>query len=431
MQATQLWQHWQALLEPFADAFTFPGHQRFVEWLTGLALNQEEHTITQSLVALDRTKDWKALEAFAEYGAWDQDAVERAAALLLDQAPGRLGYDYRVWAVDDTKVHRSSKDVWGTCTFHEYTARCPNRAGTVRAHNWVVVGALLPRANEPAWFLPHSGRLYFRKSQLPAGEVFRTKCELAVAQLQREAATVPGKHLAVFDGGFALHSVVRPLVRPEGDQPRIDFLTRLRGDARLCRLPSGRRRRGQRGRLPKWGRPLAPPRQGGRWPGTWQEGRAFIYGRERTVRWKEVLCLWRVLGHDVVVKAVVAEVEGYRKRFTLVSSATALSGLQLVELFCARFRQEDGFRDLKQRLGWEECRAWTKQPILRTTQAQMLVMSLLRLLQFRLEAIAGDAWWFHPPWNPGKKRPSVLDLGRLLRQHQAEFQAFVAGELET
>ena len=59
------------------------------------------------------------------------------------------------------------------------------------------------------------------------------------------------------------------------------------------------------------------------------------------------------------VKAVVARVEGYKKRFTLVSSAVELTGLQMVELFAARFRQEDGFRDLKQRLGWEECRAWT------------------------------------------------------------------------
>jgi hypothetical protein len=65
------------------------------------------------------------------------------------------------------------------------------------------------------------------------------------------------------------------------------------------------------------------------------------------VRWKEVVCLWRVLGHEVPVEAVVAEVEGYRKRFTLVTSSTGLSGLQAVELFCARYRQEDGFRDLK------------------------------------------------------------------------------------
>ena len=35
----------------------------------------------------------------------------------------------------------------------------------------------------------------------------------------------------------------------------------------------------------------------------------------------------------------------------------------MVELFAARFRQEDGFRDLKQRLGGEECRAWTANPI--------------------------------------------------------------------
>src|SRR5437588_826936 len=84
--------------------------------------------------------------------------------------------------------------VWGTCTFHEYTARCPNRAGTVRAHNWVVLGALLHCPDQPAWFLPLAGRLYFRKSQLPYQQghdgpraPFRTKCELAVALLREHA----------------------------------------------------------------------------------------------------------------------------------------------------------------------------------------------------------------------------------------------------
>jgi hypothetical protein len=42
----------------------------------------------------------------------------------------------------------------------------------------------------------------------------------------------------------------------------------------------------------------------------------------------------------VPVKAVVAKVEGYKKRFTLVTSAVELTGLQMVELFAARFRQE-------------------------------------------------------------------------------------------
>src|SRR4030095_16727201 len=128
----------------------------------------------------------------------------------------------------------------------------------------------------------------------------------------------------------------------------------------------------------------------------------------------------------VPVKAVVAKVAGYKKRFMLVTSAVPLTGLQMVELFAARFRQEDGFRDLKQRLGWEECRAWTRRPIERTAQAQWVTMSLLRLLQFGLDAAGVPDWWSPPPWDKKKDRPSVLDVERLLRRHRAEIQRFLS-----
>jgi hypothetical protein len=437
MHANQLWSLWQDLLRPFAWLFTRAGWRRFAEWVTGLALNVEEHTITQCLVGLDRTQDWKALETFAEVGHWNEAFLEYQLARLVETAPGRLWHGYHVSAVDDTKAHRSSKHVWGTCTFHAYTARCPNRASTVRAHNWVVLGALLHNPGQPAWFLPQAGRLYFRRSQLPyrhgtsgPKEPFRTKCQLAVDLLRRQAHAVGGQHLGVFDGAFAVRTVVRPLAVPPAGQARIDFLTRVRHDARLCHLPPAQRQPHQRGPTPRWGRRLPPPRQGGRWPGPWHTGTAFIYGRWREVRWKEVLCLWRVLGHDVVVKAVVAQVEGYRKRFTLVTSATELTGLQVVELFAARFRQEDGFRDLKQRLGWEECRAWTRNPIVRTTQALFVTLTLLRLLQFRLEAQGQDDWWLRPPWNRRKTRPSVRDVERLLRQHRGGIQKLLSAWLQ-
>jgi hypothetical protein len=431
--ATRLWSIWQALLWPFRRAFTRPGHRRFVEWVTSLALNVEEHTITQSVLAVERPADWKAMETFAEYGAWDTAAVTRTLARLVEQAPGRLWHGYHVSAVDDTKVHRSGKHVWGTCTFHEYTARCPNRAATVRAHNWVLLGAVLENPGQPAWFLPISGRLYFRKSQLPPQpgssrrtEPFRTKCDLAVELLREHARTLGGRHLAVVDGGYALKSVVRPLVQPGEDSPRIEFLTRLRHDARLYAPPPEQRRANQ-----VWGRRLPPPRQGGRWTRHWHEGMAFVYGRQRKVRWKEIVCLWWVSGHQVPVKAVVAKVEGYKKRFTLVTSAVELTGLQMVELFAARFRQEDGFRDLKQRLGWEECRAWTRNPIERTSQAQWVTMSLLRLAQFRLESAGEVDWWFRPPWNRRKDRPSVLDVERLFRRHRTAIQQLLSNWLGT
>jgi hypothetical protein len=436
MNATWLWPLWQAIVLSLAWGFTQRGKQRFVQWVTGLALNTEEHTITQSLIALDRVHDWKALEAFAEYGSWNLPFLQWGTARRLDRLPNRAWHGYAVWACDDTKVHRTSKEVWGSCTFHEYTARCPNRASTVRAHNWVVLGALLPNRDQPASFLPVAGRLYFRKTQLPPAQqgppvVFRTKCDLLVEMAKEHNKACRGKTLGVFDGGFALRSVVRPLVvPPQAGQPRTDFLTRLRHDAALHALPPSTRPQGKRGPTPKWGKRLPPPRQGGRWPGAWQTGTAFLYGQQRRVRYKEVLCLWRVLGHDVVVKAIVAEVEGYRKRFTLVTSALDLSGLQMLEVFCARFRQEDAFRDLKQRLGWEECRAWTRNPIERTTQAVLVTLTALRLLQFELQEGRGDDWWLHPPWNPCKARPSVLDVERLLWRHREELRQGLAGWLD-
>ena len=225
-------------------------------------------------------------------------------------------------------------------------------------------------------------------------------------ELIREQARITGgRHLGIFDGAYALRSVVRPLVQPEPGHPRIEFLTRLRPDARLYALPPPGCRANQ-----KWGRRLPPPCQGGRWSGPWQEGEGFIYGRQRQVRWKEQVCLWWVAGAEVPVKVVVAEVEGYRQRFYLVSSATELTGVEMVEGFAGRFRQEDMFRDLKQQLGWEECRAWTQAPIERTSQVQWVTLSLLRLAQFRLEAEDCKDWWLRPPWNRKKDRPSVLDV---------------------
>jgi DDE superfamily endonuclease len=437
-EATLTWSHWQALLSGFACSFSRRGFRRFAEWITALVLNVEEHTITQSVLALEQPAAWKALESFAEYGGWHEGRVTYDLTRLIAEAPGRIWHGYSVSAVDDTKVHRSGSHVWGTCTFHEYTARCPNRASTVRAHNWVVLGALLHEPAKPGWFLPIAGWLYFRQSQLPTGpgepggtEPFRTKCDLAVALLRAQARIIAAKHLGVLDGGYALRSVVRRLVLPEDGTPRVEFLTRLRHDARLYALPPEERPQGKPGPMPKWGKKLSPPRQGGRWAGPWHVGFTYVYGRMRQIRWKEVICLWRVLGWEVPVKAIVAEVEGYKKRFTLVTSAVELTGLQMVELFAARFRQEDGFRDLKQRLGWEECRAWTANPIERTSQAQWVTMSLLRLLQFRLEGCGEVDWWLRPPWNKDKDRPSVLDAERLMRRHRGEIQRFLSDWLGT
>ena len=95
----------------------------------------------------------------------------------------------------------------------------------------------------------------------------------------------------------------------------------------------------------------------------------------------------------------------------------------MVELFTARFfGEEDGFRDLKQRLGWEQWPGVDGQPDPADQPGEWVTMSLLRLLQFRLEASGTVGWWLRPPWNKKKDRPSVLDGLRLMRRHRGRIQ---------
>jgi hypothetical protein len=421
---TPLVRHWQQLLAPFAHAFTTPGFVRFAQWVTGTVLGWEEHTITQVLTSMGLADRWRVAEHFAEYGAFRREAVERQTRQVIEcEAQPRFG-GYRVAAVDDTKCHRTSAGVWGVCTFHEPAGRSPNRATTVRAHNWVVAGDLV--AGTPWTYLPHSGRLYFRRAQLPAGQTFTTKTRLAAALLREADADSPAPILAVFDGAYANRTVIDGCLRPATGR-RIDVVTRLRFDARLYAAVPPRdphRRGGPR----KWGERLPAPQDYAKWTTPWQSGTAFVYGRRRAVRFRELACWWAVSGPTEPVRVVAAEVEGYAEPWFLVTTSPTLTALAVVEVFAARFRQEDGFRDHKQRLGMEECRAWTQAPVERTFAVQLVAQTLLRLLGGRLDADpAVGAWWSAPAWNRHKVRASLLDVRRAMWGSRAEFSQFLRG----
>ena len=417
-QAMQLWTWWLSLLSPFALIFTQPGWVRFVPWVTGMVLCWEEHTMTQLLTALGWESRWRVLEHVAEDGAWDREAVERQMPRWLEQErPARWG-PYHPVVIDDTKLHRTSAKVWGTCTFHEASARSPNQAETVRAHHGVVRGDLVP--GTPWTYLPHSARLYCRQNQLPTGATFHTKTAWAAALLRQADAESIAPILGVFDGADAVATVVEPCVNPAPVQRRIEMLTRLRVDARLYQPLAPRARR--KGRRPKWGERLAAPQHHVYWSSSWRTGQAWVYGRIRKFRYKQQRCRWSVSGPHIPVHVFVVEMPGSREPWFLVTTALELSAAQVVEAFAARCRQEDGFRDHQQRLGMEECRAWTKEPVQRTFQVQMVALTLLRLLQFRLDQTWGAGnWWHKPEWHPQKRHASIRDLCRLFWQHRAVF----------
>ena len=57
-----------------------------------------------------------------------------------------------------------------------------------------------------------------------------------------------------------------------------------------------------------------------------------------------------------------------KERFTLVTSAVELTGLQMVELFAAAVPAGGRVPRSEAAAGLEECRAWTANPIQRTSQ---------------------------------------------------------------
>lgn len=295
-------------------------------------------------------------------------------------------------------------------------------ADTVRAHNWVVAGDLVP--GTPWTYLPHTARLYFRQSQLPTGETFAKKTALAVAMLRQADADSPAPILAVLDGAYANQSVIRPCLNAAHGR-RVDVVTRVRCDARLYRPVPTVPVRGP-GRPRQWGERRPAPQEHGRWGVRWQSGTAYLYGRARGFRFKERSCRWSVTGADEPVRVSVFEVEGYDEPWFLVTTSAAVRVAEVVAVCAARFRQEDGFRGHKQQLGMEECRAWTKAPVERTFVVQMVALTLLRLLSRRLDATPEvGRWWRAPDWNRKKSHPSVRDVRRAVWAKRAEFSHFL------
>jgi hypothetical protein len=126
-----------------------------------------------------------------------------------------------------------------------------------------------------------------------------------------------------------------------------------------------------------------------------------------------------VSGPEIPVPGVVVEGPGDRDPWCLVTTALDRSAAQVVEACAARVRPKDGCRDHQQRLGREACRAWTKEPVLRTFQVQMVALTLLRLLQFRLHQAWGmESWWSKPAWHTQKRHASIRDLCRLFWRHR-------------
>ena len=132
------------------------------------------------------------------------------------------------------------------------------------------------------------------------------------------------------------------------------------------------------------------------WKAKWHLGTAFVYGRQREIRWKEIICLWRVLGMRSAGQGDRRLRRGIQGEVHPGDLGGGVDGVADGGIVQRRFRRRTGSATDATGLGGVP--GVDGQPDPADQSAQWVTMSLLRLLQFRLEACGEVGWRFRLPW---------------------------------
>jgi Transposase DDE domain len=275
--------------------------------------------------------------------------------------------------------------------------------------------------------LPVRAELYVRAkdgtAELAAqGWRFRTKLELAgqqLAWLHTWAGRAAGPVCVVADGAYAKRPVLR-VVRRLG----MTTASRLAKNAAPWGLPPARRRKGQRGPLPTYGKARVDrAKRAGQRRGR-PEVACVPYGAARVKRVKTFRATWRPAGGMIRV-VLVMERDGGRAYF---STGVNMTAREVLERAADRGAIEQTFKDVKEVWG-------AGQQQVRDVHASVGAFDINGWMYTAVEAWA----WQRPheqlgdrracPWDEAGRRPSHQDKRQALQREawRAETQAALAG----
>jgi hypothetical protein len=156
--------------------------------------------------------------AYHAIGSVARQAEHMATTLLLEvkHAPVLADQEEMTFALDDTPSKRYGPEVEGAGLHHNPTPG-PSGAAFVYGHSFVALARVASHPEHGTICLPVRADLYVRAKDLPKVPPerewkFRTKTELAVAQLKWLDRWARGTHAAlgvVFDGGYAKRPVLQ------------------------------------------------------------------------------------------------------------------------------------------------------------------------------------------------------------------------------
>jgi hypothetical protein len=390
--------------------------------LAGILFACRRRTVTAWFRAADIRDEFRA--AYHTVWAVGREADHMAVSVLGVVRPllpvnGRLFF-----AIDDTPTPRYGPQVEGAGIHHNPS---PGPAGEkfVYGHVWVTLAWL---GKHPAWdtlALPLRAALYIRVKALPKvppqrRPAFRTKLEMAAEQLHWLKIWLPaGREVwVVVDGGYAK----QPFLRAARDEDVV-VISRLPRNAALRSLPDLRRRTGQRGPLPTYGKERFDlAKRAGQRRG-WQRVECVQYGQRVVKTVKTFLATWRPAG-GVIRVVLVQEEHGWVAFFSTDPQAGVAD---VLEGAADRGAQEQTFKDVKEVWG-------AGQQQVRNLDASVGAFHLNAWMHTLVESWA----WGRPqeelmdrsqsPWDSAERRPSHADKRKALQREilRGEIEAVLA-----
>jgi len=207
----------------------------------------------------------------------------------------------------------------------------------------------------------------------------------------------------------------------------VTVVSRLRKDANLRGLPVSKRRQGQRGPLPTYGKAkIDLAKRAGQERG-WSQVACVQYGHKVTKTIKTFLATWRPAGGCIRV-VIVRESDGWLPFFCTDPEATVVD---ILEAMADRGAIEQMFKDVKEVWG-------AGQQQVRNVYASSGAMAVNLTL---FSVVEGWAWSRsaeelvdrrRSPWDAEERRPSHADKRKALQREilSAEIQAVVGRRAE-
>lgn len=396
---------------------------RLLLLLCGALFARGRRTVTSWFRAAGITWEFRpAYNALWAAGRRAEALGHRLLCCAVKPLACRLPGEHLLFGIDDTPTPRYGPYVQGAGVHHNPS---PGPAGEkfVYGHIWVTLACLL---HHPGWdtlCLPVRALLYVRAKDVPKLAMsypweFRTKLELA-AELVRWLKIwlgQTGKALwLVVDGGYAKRPFLGPVLALG-----VVVFSRLRCDARLWSVPPSRRRPGQRGPLPTYGKErIDLAKRAGQERG-WDKVECVHYGKRVVKTIKTFLATWQPAGGLIRV-VIVRERDGWRAYFC---TDVAVSVAAVLETMADRGALEDTFKDLKEVWGAGQQQVRNVYASIGAFAVNLTLYTLVQAWAWeRAEQDLVDR--SDSPWDTTERRPSQADKRQTLQREilQGEIQA--------